>query len=298
MINKYKFEFFLFVFFGKLFTFFGFESIHKTAKLLAIIAFHIFRIRRRVVLKNLSLAFPELDSKQIKLLAIKNYQSVAITFLEVFNLTRMDRENIKINFLSTGLDFVHKKYQGKKGLILLTAHFGNWELGAVAVGLHLDETIHVLVKKQKNPYVAKWLNNFRERFGNKQIPLGVSVRELYSTIKEQKIVGIVGDQRGTKDGVKVNFFGIKTSTFPGTASIALKTQCPVVVLLCARQKNGIYKSEIEEIRLYDIVGTQEERIREFNQRYMAILEKNIKKYPEQWFWMHNIWKHHKKEVNE
>ncbi len=293
MINKYKFEFYLFVFFGKLFTFFGFESIHKTAKLLSLIAFHLFRIRRKVVLKNLSLAFPHLDKKDLKILAIKNYQSIAITFLEVFNLAEMDRENIKKNFLFTGLDFVLKKYHENKGLILLTAHYGNWEIGAVAVGLHLEQAVHVLVKKQKNPYVANWLNNFRERYGNKQIYLGVSVRDLYSTLKEKKIIGIVGDQRGKKDGVKVNFFGIKTSTFPGTAAIALKTQCPVVVLLCGRQKNGTYKAEIEEIKLDDIIGTQDERIREFNQRYMSILEKNIKKYPEQWFWMHNIWKHHK-----
>ena len=293
MINKYKFEFFLFVLFGKLFTLFGFESIHKTAKLLAFLAFYFFRIRRKVVLKNLSLAFPQLNRKELKVLAINNYRSIAITFLEVFSLDEMNRTNIKKNFLFTGLDFVLNKYHEKKGLILLTAHFGNWEIGAVAVGLHLEQPVHVLVKKQKNQYVADWLNNFRERYGNKQVPLGVSVRELYTTIKRKKIVGIVGDQRGTKDGVNINFFGIKTSTFPGTAAIALKTQCPVVVLLCARQKNGNYKAEIEEIKLDDIVGTKDEQIREFNQRYMSILENRIKQYPEQWFWMHNIWKHHK-----
>lgn len=293
MISRYKIEFFLFVFFGKLLTLFGFKSIHKTGKLLAIIIFYLFRIRRKVVLKNLSLAFPHLNSQEIKNLALSNYKSVSVTFLELFSLKKMDRENIKKYFSYTGLDFVLKKYKENKGLILLTGHFGNWELGALAVAIHLKETIHVLVKKQKNPYVASWLMNFRERHGNKQISLGVSVRELYSTIKEKKIVGIVGDQRGKKNGVKVEFFGIATSTFPGTAAIALKTKCPVLVLLSARQKDNTYKAEIEEIKLNDIVGTNDEKVHEFNQRYMAILEKNIKKYPEQWLWMHNIWKHHK-----
>lgn len=298
MIDKHKIEFFLFNFFGKILTLFGSKSIYITSEILAFLALYIFRIRRKVVLNNLSNAFPNLNKNEINRLAYKNYKSIAITFLEVFNLSEMNSDKIKEIFLDTGLDFVKKKYEENKGLILLTAHFGNWEMGAVAIGIHLNQPIHVLVKKQKNKYVAEWLNNFRERFGNVQIPLGVSVRELYKTIKGKKIAGIVGDQRGTKEGIIVDFFGKPTFTFQGTASIALKTNCPVIVLLCARQEDSSYKAVIEEINLDKIKGTNEERIKEFNQRYMSILEKTIKKYPEQWFWMHNIWKHRLEYLNK
>ena len=101
----------------------------------------------------------------------------------------------------------------------------------------------------------------------------------------------MGDQRGRRDGVRVNFFGKETFTFHGTAAIALKTNCPVLVMLCARQEDGTYKSEIEEIDYSEIDGTKEEQTQKFNQLYMSILEKTIKKYPDQWFWMHNVWKY-------
>ena len=290
MFNKYKIEYFLFISLGKLLSVFGFSSIKKTSKLLAFIFFYIFRIRRNVVIRNLSIAFPKLNDNEINSLALRNYQSIAITFLEIFNLNKLSKEEIKYHFSDSGFDFVSEKVNQKNGLILLTAHVGNWEIGAIASGIHLNDCITVLVKKQKNPYVASWLNNFRERFGNKQIFLGVSIRELYKTIKDNNIVGIVGDQRGKRDGINVTFFGKETRTFPGTAAIALKTNCPVIVLLCARQKDGNYKAIIKELNHSVFVGTVEEKIHQFNQKYMSILEEAIKENPEQWFWMHNIWK--------
>ena len=290
MFNKYRIEYFLFISLGRLLSIFGFSSIQKTSKLLAFIFYYIFRIRRNVVIRNLTIAFPKLNDKEIKSLAIRNYQSIAITFLEIFNLDKLSKEEIKYRFSDSGFDLVRKKVNENKGLILLTAHFGNWEIGAIASGIHLDDCITVLVKKQKNPFVASWLNNFRERFGNKQIFLGVSVRELYKTIKDKNIVGVVGDQRGKRDGISVNFFGRETRTFPGTAAIALKTNCPVVVLLCARQPHGKYKAIIKDLDHSGFTGTSEEKIQQFNQKYMSILEDAIIEHPEQWFWMHNIWK--------
>jgi Kdo2-lipid IVA lauroyltransferase/acyltransferase len=291
MFNKHRIEYFLFTFIGKLLSLFGFSSIPATSKIIAILAFYIFRIRRNVVIKNLTIAFPNLTSSEINSLALKNYQSIAITFFEIFNLKKMNIEIIKERFSNVGFDFIKEKYKENKGLILLTAHFGNWEMGALASGIYLKESINVLVKKQKNPYVADWLNTFRERFGNAQIFLGPSIRELYKSIKNKKIIGVVGDQRGKRDGVRINFFERETLTFPGTAAIAFKTKCPVIVMLCARRCDGTYEPIINELDYSEIDGTLDEQIQKFNQLYMSILEKTIRKYPEQWFWMHNIWKY-------
>lgn len=291
MLNKYKIEYSVLIFLGTVFSNVKFESHRFASKLLAIIFFNILRIRRSVVIKNLSIAFPKKSANEIKRLAFSNYQSIAITFLEIFSFNSASRDTIKNKFIPNNFELIKQKYSEKKGLILLTGHFGNWELGALATGIYLEESINVLVKKQKNPYVAEFITNMRERFGNKQIFLGVSVKELYKTIINKKAVGIVGDQRGKRDGIRVKFFGKETSTFPGTAAIALKTQCPVIILLCARQFNGRYESIIEELDYSNIKGSKEEMIQEFNQRYLAILEKTVKQYPEQWFWMHNVWKY-------
>ena len=174
---------------------------------------------------------------------------------------------------------------------MLTAHFGNWELGAVGVGIYLDQKINVLVKSQRNPFVANWFLSMSEKFGNKQIPLGISIKEIFKALKNNEVVGVVGDQRGPRKGVKVKYFDTETYTFAGTAAIALKTKSPVLVMLSTRNSKGNYESKIEEIKLEKFVGSKDEQIIQFNQKYMNILEKYVKQYPEQWFWMHNIWKY-------
>lgn len=291
MLTAHRLEYFILITFGKVFSLLDFTRIHTFSKIIAYFAFHVLRIRRDVVISNLQKAFPELSNSQIQNLAKKNYQSIASTFIEVFKLNSLSEKEIKDLITFEGQDLINDKYQENKGLILLTAHFGNWELGAIGMGIYYKGILKVLVKKQKNTYVADWLKELRERFGNKEVTLGPSVREIYKSIKEKNIVGIVGDQRGKRDGVRVKFFGRDTSTFPGTAAIALKSQSPVVVILCTRQNNGRYISIVEEIKYQQFSGSDQSKIQQFNQQYMNILENAIRKYPEQWFWMHNIWKY-------
>jgi KDO2-lipid IV(A) lauroyltransferase len=269
----------------------GTISKNFPSRFLAYISYQLIGIRRKTVESNLSRAFPEKSRSEIKRLAFKIYEAIAVTFLEILRLNKMNPDKIKKIFSDEGFEKIHRKLEQDKGLIFLTGHFGNWEIGAIATNIYLGQGLSVLVKKQKNPYVANWLTAFRERLGNTEITLGTSVKELYKAVKSRKIVGIVGDQRGTREGVKVKFFGETTYTFPGTAAIALRTGCPVVVMLCPRQSDGSYKAIIEEIDHSEFTGSENEKIQQFNQKYMSILEGVIRQYPEQWFWMHNIWKY-------
>jgi KDO2-lipid IV(A) lauroyltransferase len=281
----------LFILFGKSLSLFGFNYIKYTSKILAYLFYNIVRLRRSVVIRNLTKAFPNLSEKEINSIAHKNYVSIARTFLELFLIPKLSREEISALFTINNLELIHKKKSEGRGLILLTAHYGNWELAAIATGIQLSTSINVLVKEQSNPFVTKWLKSVRENFGNKEIPLGISVKEIFKSLKNDKIVGVVGDQRGPKDGVKVNFLGTKTSTFIGTASIALKLKSPVLVLFSIRKPDGKYEGVIEEICLEDLQGDNEQMVREFNQKYVQLLENVIVQNPEQWFWMHNIWKY-------
>lgn len=296
MFNKYKLEFLAFNFLGNLLSIFGFRNQKYSAKFLAFIFFNILRIRRKVVIKNLSIAFPHLDKKNITKLAFKNYISVAITFLEILNIEKMNRDEILSMFSQNYDDIIqHKIFQNpiykNQGFILLTAHIGNWELGAIAIGIILNKSINVLVKNQKNIYVRDWLKGIREKFGNKQITVGSSVREIFKALKMNQTVGIVGDQRGPREGLKVSFFSRKTSVFVGTASIALKVNCPVIIAFCVRNSEYKYDIILEEMEIPNNQLSAEEKILSFNQNYMSFLEKTIKLYPDQWLWMHNIWKY-------
>lgn len=279
------------MFFVQITRLFGINSLKYFAKFIALVFFHVLKIRKKVVLDNLKTAFPNLNRSQIYELAFNNYYSFAITLLEMMLMPYISRRKLHERIECVNLDLVRDKFNEGNGLVLLTAHFGNWELGAASVSSQLGIPFNVLAKPQRNPYITKWLKMNRERFGSKEILLGISVREIYAAIKEKNIVGVVGDQRGPKDGPRAKLFEQPTATFGGVASIAMKKNTPVLISMIVRQPSGIYKAYFEEISFSEIKGTDEEKIIAFNQKYMNILEKYVREYPEQWFWMHKIWKY-------
>jgi KDO2-lipid IV(A) lauroyltransferase len=292
LFNKNKIEFALWKFFTRVVQKVGFKRIPKFANLLALIFFYIIPIRKSVVISNLKKAFPGKSDKEIKNLAFKNFVSIGITFMEIMAFQKMNKYEILDLATVNNLDLAEEKIKNEKGVILLTAHIANWELGALFMGLALNKQINVLVKKQRNRLVAKWMSDIREKFTNKEIPLGVSVRELYKTLIQGGIVGIVGDQRAKKDdGVVVNFFNQPTLTFQGFAALGIKNKVPILVVLAERLSNGKYFIDITEINYENLPKSTSEQIRELNQRYMNIIENKIRVNPEQWLWMHNIWKY-------
>ncbi len=290
--DKNKIEFALWKFFTKVVNLIGAKRINGLAKVLTIIFFYLIPLRKSVVIANLKKAFPEKTRKEIKQLAFNNFLSVAITFMEIMAFQNISREEVFSLVKVENLELAKRKVAENKGVILLTAHIANWELGALIMGLSLDAQINVLVKKQRNKIFAEWMSGIREKFTNKEVPLGASVRELYKTLLQGGIVGIVGDQRGRKDeGIVVNFFNQPTTTFQGFAALGIKNKVPILVVLGERLPNGKYLMNVEEIGYDNLPEKLSDKVVELNQRYMTILENKIRKNPEQWLWMHNIWKY-------
>lgn len=291
MFDKNKIEYAIFFFFSQLTRIFGFSGIKYFAGFVAFIFYSVLKIRRKVVLSNLKTAFPLLSDKEIRSLAYKNYYSFSITILELLLAPYISKEKLHELVESENVDVVKQKYELNRGVIILTAHFGNWEYGAAIISSKIKIPFNVLVKPQRNPYITKWLKSIRERFGSKEILLGISVRDIYTALKQGGIVGIVGDQRGAIDSPRIKFFGKDTATFTGMGSIALKLNSPVVTAFAVRQSSGKYKIIFDEFKTDNMKGTLEEKVIEFNQRYMTLLESYVRQYPEQWFWMHKIWKY-------
>ncbi len=262
------------------------------SKFLSFLLIYFIPLRKDVILKNLKIAFPDYSQEKINKLLKEVYRSSAKTLTEVIFLRKYKESDIWNLIEFRNFNIVEEKLKEDKGIILLTAHFGNWELAALAVGLSLkNKNLNVLVKQQRNPYVTKWLNKMRTRFGNTAIPLGASVRNIYKALSDKEVVGVVGDQRGPKEGLRVKFFNSDTAVYPGTAAIALKLKTPIIFTITVRDEKGRYTMFFEEINYKEIEGNLDEKIQQINQIYMGKLENYIRQYPEQWFWMHNIWKY-------
>ena len=283
-------EYFFFFLFARLFQLLGLHVSRRLALLVAMIFYYIAPIRKSTVIENLKIAFPEYPDEKIKDISFDVYKSFSIFFIEILVFPKLKRNKIESELEFSDPDLVIKKFNEGKGLIILSAHFGNWELIPPAIGVRLGLNGLTIVKPLRNPHVDRWMNNLRTRFGNEVIPLGISLRKTYQSLKEKKMIGIAADQRGPEEGVKVKFFNTEVPVYNGPAVLSMKTGAPILSLLAVRQKDYKYKIEVKEIDANDLPESFDDGVVELTQRHTLHLENMIKKYPEQWFWMHKKWK--------
>jgi Kdo2-lipid IVA lauroyltransferase/acyltransferase len=288
---KNRIEYILFVCFSWCFRLLGLNLSRKFATVLALVFFYLIPIRKKVVLNNLKIAFPEYDIHTIKKLSFKVYFSFMIFLVEILSIPFLKKEELINSVQCSNPELIVEKYNEGKGVILLSSHFGNWEFLAISVAIQIQLPFSVIVKPLRNPLVYEWMNKARTKYGNEVVPLGISIRKTYQTLKEKKIVAMVADQRGPVEGVKVDFFGRKVSAYTGPAALALKTGSPLICGIAVRQKDYKYKTELVEISQQALPDGEEEKILEISQRYTSYIENVIRENPEQWLWMHDRWKH-------
>jgi KDO2-lipid IV(A) lauroyltransferase len=288
---KNKIEYILFIGFSYLIRFFGLKLSRKFSWIIAFIFFYLIPIRKDITLSNLKKAFPDYSRPKVKRIAFGSYRSFLIALIEILHLPAMTRDAMRNAVLCPNASLIREKYSDNKGVILLSAHFGNWEYEAASTSLQAGLPYYVVVKPQRNPFVTNWLNNMRIKWDNKVVSLGISIRDIYKNLKEKNLVAMVADQRGPYEGIRVNFFGIKTAVYSGPAVLAIKTNAPIIYGIPVRQSDYSYKTILEEISTENLPENEEEKIIEISQRHTSYLEKFIRQYPEQWLWMHKRWKY-------
>lgn len=290
---KNRIEYFFFYSFSRLFCTLGISKARKISGFLAFFFFYIIPIRRDVVISNLKSAFPDFSVSEIKEIAYRSYKNFAITLIEILCIPSLSKqEMISLVKLSDGsVELIKNLANQNKGLLICTAHFSNWEFAAISTSLQVNEPFYVIAKSQRNDLVDKWMNNAREKWLNKVVQLGISIRNVYAELKKGHMIGIVCDQRGPADGIRVNFFNRATSLFSGAGVLHSKLNSPLVIGIPVRQKDFTYSLEVIEIKTENMSKDSNQRVIEVLQEYASILERYIMKNPEQWLWMHKIWKY-------
>ncbi len=265
--------------------------VHKIGFSVARLAYPILKSRREVALRNLHNAFPEMDLKRREQIAFHSFQNISATFIELLWSQNYTREGIKQRISIDNLDLLEKLLEKKKGIVFLSAHFGSWEIAAHAISVYTGAAVSAIAKSQSNIFVDRFINQWRELFGVKVVPMGVSVREIIRTLHQGGIIFLVADQTAPKESVSVDFFGRQVPTFEGPAVFCLKTGAPIVLGCAVRQENGNYKMRLMHLPSDDLTGCSDKNVLELTQRQVRMTEEIIRQYPEQWMWMHKRWKH-------
>ncbi len=265
--------------------------VGPVARGFAILGFSILRIRRNVMLDNLALAFPEKSPAERKAIAFRSYEHFSWLILEFMRMHRLTPEILSQRIIfPEEQGFIDRFARPERGLILVSGHFGNWEWVIAYLARLWQRKVAVIQKKQKNVLVNHRMASLRQRWGMEIIYMRGAIRNSLRVLQENGLVGLLGDQDIGDRGVFVPFFGKSASTPPGAAVLHVKSGQPLMFLVGIRQPDNRVKIELRLISETPPPLPTEAAVQEITARYTAVLEEYVRRYPEQYFWMHKRWK--------
>ncbi|MGQ9630213.1 MAG: lysophospholipid acyltransferase family protein [bacterium] len=236
---------------------------------------------RWTLLDNLSLAFPDVNRSKRTEMARRIYRNVGYYLVEFLRYSKIGPHNIDDFVEIEGLEKVDRAFSLGKGVIFVSGHIGNWELGGAALAIR-GYTMNVIVQEASDPRIRDLFNRRRESRGLRVIPLGASLREGLEALRRNEALVIIADRDITGRGLKVNFFGHSVRMPTGPAALALKTGAPVVAGFIVRRGRKHHIFFLEPLILHP-TGDKERDLKVYTQRIAGILEEQIRKHPENWF---------------
>jgi len=253
------------------------------------LVFRYDKKHREVTIQNIHLAYGnEKTSVEKTALAKHAYEHFGAMFLELLTLGNATKDKVYRYVEFAGVDRYEDARGVGKGIIMITAHYGNWEMHAVAHGF-LFGPMYVVAKEQENSYFNRSLEEIRSLSGNHVIYKDQALRQAYAHLKDGDTVAIVIDQNvHLKDAVFVDFFGRQAATTPVAAWLALKTGAVLLPAFSMPLSSGRYKLTYEEpldLEPYRDLP-QAEAIRAITQELTRVQERVIREHPEYWLWMH------------
>jgi KDO2-lipid IV(A) lauroyltransferase len=267
-------------------------------KILALLLFYLVPIRKKQLLENIVLAFPEKSKRDIDLIAKNTYKTFVKIFIDMVFIFKMSDDEIE-KLLIYDKNIINNALSKRKGVVLLSAHLGNWELSAAAFAK--EYTTAIIVAKQSNDFINRMIDNFRNKKGFKVTCFKrddkMSFRNIIKALRKNHVLAILADQDAGYNGIFVPFFGRLASTPRGLAFFAIYANSPIITAFGVYQKDGSMKVELEELPIPN-TGNEEKDIEIISNTYNQRLEKAIRKNPEQWFWFHRRWKTRPKKTTQ
>ncbi len=253
------------------------------------VVFFFNRRRRVIAYANLKAAFgSEKTPAELRAITKAVYRNMVQTFVEVLNLTKINRKYVDKYVEVVNMDRIRNASKSGRGTVLLTAHFGDWELSSLVSSVE-GFPILVLVREQKMKLLSDLLNQLRESNGCKVIRKGMDVKNILKALRDKNIVGVLSDQDAGKNGTFVDFFGRPTSHHSGPFEIAKHTDSLVLPNFIVRTHGPYHKLCLEEYIDFRESKSPDD-IKENLQKFAKLLEQYVRKYPEQWLWLHKRWK--------
>lgn len=230
------------------------------------------------------------NPKSVSCVSRRIFISFARYLVEFFRTPKIDRDYIQKHITFEGLEYLDQALKCGRGVLLLSAHLGSWELGAVALAMQ-GYKINILAYTHKNRLINEFFMQKRQSRGVKVIPLGAGLRKVFSALKRNELVAVLGDVDYVHPqiGIEVELFGQKTIMPKGPALFSLVAGSPIVPLAILREEKNKFRFNFKKAIIYNPGGNREEDLRHLTQKTAKVIEKYIAQYPEQWFMLTPRW---------
>ena len=257
----------------------------------------ILPIRRRLLRENLQIAFPELNNEERQRMVRTMWEHLFLMGGEVALASRKIRDHnwtdhIRLVNAEPLLGVLHQD----RPVILVTGHFGNFEIGGFSLGI-LTHPSHSVARTLDNPYLNRFIKDFRESTGQFLISKNGGAPEIVQVLEQNGLIAFLADQSAGRKGCRVNFFDKPASTFKAIAVLALQFNAPIVVCYALRQTNGAgqfqmlhFDMHITEILDPLNLPPEMQNVKDITQWFTHVLESGIRRHPEQYWWLHRRWK--------
>ncbi len=263
------------------------------ADVLAAVAYRVDKRHRKVATENLTFAFPEKTPAEITRLVKGCYRHFATLVVEIAVLPKKLRvENWRRYASLVGGEGVLTALLDDRPVLIVTAHFGNWEMAGYVLGL-IGFRTSAIARTLDNPHLERFFKQFRQRTGQTILDKNTDYERIVSTLQRGGKVATLGDQDAGGKGVFVQFFNRSASSHKAVALLALQYDAVMLVVGVPRVRSGAnwhYHIVCEDVIDPREYATQGNAVKLMTQRYHDSLAAMIRRYPEQYFWLHRRWK--------
>ncbi len=261
------------------------------SRLLGGITYRASRKLRRAGERNLELAFPEMSERERARILRGVFVNLSRQLAVFSRLSRMSREDVRALVDCEGLENLEEAKSRGRGLILVTGHLGAWEMTSFALSA-FNHPLSFLVRRIDNPLVERMIDGMRTRFGNRTIDKRAAGRAMLRVLHAGETLGLLIDINTTaSEGIFVDFFGKPAATTFLMAKLALRTGADVIPVFAPwEEEHGRFVLRIGSPLKIERTGDETEDVRRLTQAATRAVECHIRRYPDQWLWIHKRWR--------
>ena len=246
--------------------------------------------RRHIVRRNLRFTRIESSPERIKHRAKIIFQHFGITILELLQMPCLSQQQIISRVRIEGQEILTEALAEQKGVVVVTAHLGNYEMAAQSIPCILGIPLASVAKQLKNAWLNRLIHNIRTRFGNKIIYKKGALPQMTQTLRQGLVVTILMDISRRFDGVEVEFFGHRATATPSAALLGLRCKSPIVPAFSHRNQNGELIVQIESPIEIQRTDNLRHDLKTNTQLITDRIERAVRNYPDQWNWILKRWK--------